>query len=88
MKYSKLKLTVWTSDAFNTNIEFTAISWMGVTSVMAWLIGFSSVWTDEAITDIGLIATVNMIGPNTDALLFVVGQAGRTFVSGCFTVPA
>lgn len=56
--------------------------------IVAWLIDLSGIGTNEAIADLGLIAALDQIGPDANALLVVVGQTRWTLVLGRFAVPA
>lgn len=59
-----------------------------MTCVVTWLVNLGRVRADESIAHLRLVASLDKVGPNTDALLVIIGKARRTFVLGCLSVPA
>lgn len=80
--------TVWPSYALNADVEFAAICWVGVAGIVSRLVGLSRVGTNEAVAHLRLVATVNVIGPDANTVLIIIGQAGGTLVLGGLAVPA
>lgn len=56
--------------------------------VVARLVHFGGIWTDEAVAHFRLVAALDQVGPDADALLVVVGEAWRALVLGGLAVPA
>lgn len=75
-------------NALDTDVELAAICWMGMTGVVARLVGLRWIRAHEAVAHLGLVATVHMVGPNANPMLRVVGQASWTLVTRRLAVPA
>ena len=75
-------------DALDTDVELAAVSWVGVAGVMTGLVGLGRVGTNESIAHLRLVATVDVVGPDANAMLRVVGQAGGALVARGLAVPA
>lgn len=61
---------------------------MCVASVVAGLVGLGWVRTDEAVRDLRLVAAVDEVSPDANALLVVIGEAWGALVLGGLAVPA
>lgn len=79
---------VWTGNTFDADVELSAVSWVGVSGVVAWLVGFGWVWAHKSVGHLGLVASLDMVSPDAHSLVIVVGKAGWAFVAGGLTVPA
>jgi len=80
--------TVWARNALNANVKLATVGGVGVPGVVAGLVHLGGIWAHEAVANLGLVAPLHQVGPNANALLVVVGQAGRTLVLGGLAVPA
>lgn len=76
------------SDALDADVEFAAVGRVGVARVVARLVGLGGIGTDEAVAHLGLVATINVVGPDANSVLGIVGQAGGTLVTRRLAVPA
>jgi hypothetical protein len=79
--------TVWSRNAFDTDVELSAVSWVGVSSVVTGLVAFTRIWADKSFGNFSLIATFDKVGPDADTLVLIVSQTGWAVVLGRFTVP-
>ncbi len=59
-----------------------------MSGVVSRLVGFRRVGADEAVAHLRLVTPLDVIGPDTDPLVIVVGEAGRALIAARFAVPA
>lgn len=74
--------------ALDADVKLAAVGGVRVPGVVARLVHLGRVGTHEAVADLGLVAALDQVGPDADALLVVVGEAGRALVLGRLAVPA
>ena len=59
-----------------------------MSGVVSRLVRFRRVGADEAVAHLRLVTSFDVIGPDADPLVVVVGEAGRALIAAGLAVPA